>query len=57
LAAQGYDGWVSLETHWRLDRVLTGPERDEPWGPGISGGGLEASRICMEVLNGWWADV
>jgi sugar phosphate isomerase/epimerase len=57
LATSGYAGWVSLETHWRLDRVLTGPERDEPWGAGISAGGLEASRICMRVFNDWWADV
>jgi len=56
LADRGYDGWVSLETHWRLDRVLTGAQRDEPWGPGISDGGEEASRVCMSVLNGWWAD-
>ncbi|MCW2640544.1 MAG: sugar phosphate isomerase/epimerase [Dactylosporangium sp.] len=57
LKAHGYDGWVSLETHWRLDRTLTGPERDEPWGAGISAGGVEASRTCMEVLNGWWSGV
>jgi sugar phosphate isomerase/epimerase len=57
LVASGYDGWVSLETHWRLGRVLSGPERDEPWGAGISAGGVEASRICMRVLNGWWTDV
>ncbi len=54
LADRGFTGWVSLETHWRLDRTLTGLERDEPWGAGISAGGLEASRICMQVLNEWW---
>lgn len=53
----GYAGWLSLETHWRKDRVLSGPERDEPWGAGISDGGVEASRECMRVLRQWCADV
>lgn len=54
---QGFDGWLTLETHWRLDRALTSAERDEPWGPGISDGGLAASAICMRVLSGWLDDL
>jgi sugar phosphate isomerase/epimerase len=54
LHRDGFTGWVTLETHWRLDRVLTGQERDEPWGEGISAGGVEASRVCMAALNEWW---
>lgn len=55
LADAGYDGWLTLETHWRRDRELTPAERDEPWGAGISVGGLEASRECMAIMNGWLA--
>jgi sugar phosphate isomerase/epimerase len=54
LHRDGFDGWVTLETHWRIDRVLTGAERDEPWGAGISDGGVPASRLCMRALNEWW---
>ncbi len=57
LRADGFDGYVSLETHWRTDRVLTAQERDEPWGEGISAGGVAASRACMEILNSWWAQL
>jgi sugar phosphate isomerase/epimerase len=55
LGAAGYDGWLTLETHWRTDRELTPRERDEPWGEGISDGGLEASSECMAVLTSWLA--
>jgi sugar phosphate isomerase/epimerase len=51
----GYHGWLTLETHWRVDRDLTGPERDEPWGEGISAGGLAASEICMRTMADWLA--
>lgn len=53
LAEAGYDGWLTLETHWRQDRELTPAERDEPWGDGVSAGGLQASRECMAVLASW----
>jgi sugar phosphate isomerase/epimerase len=54
LHRDGFAGWVTLETHWRIDRVLTGAQRDEPWGAGISDGGVAASRLCMRALNEWW---
>lgn len=50
LADDGYDGWLSLETHWRADRVLDQAERDRPWGAEFSRGGVEASTLCMQDL-------
>lgn len=55
LADRGYRGHLSLETHWRRERVLTGPERDNPWGDGFSAGGYEASGACMATLAAWMA--
>ncbi|MFE1877756.1 sugar phosphate isomerase/epimerase family protein [Streptomyces sp. NPDC059496] len=51
LAADGYEGWLSLETHWRIGRVLTANQRDEPWGEAFSAGGFEASSTCMRLLR------
>ncbi|KUO20692.1 sugar phosphate isomerase/epimerase family protein [Streptomyces dysideae] len=56
LRARGYDGCLSLETHWRRTRVLTANERDEPWGDGFSAGGREASEACMATLAAWVKD-
>ncbi|MDF5757689.1 sugar phosphate isomerase/epimerase family protein [Spongiactinospora sp. TRM90649] len=50
LAADGYTGWLSLETHWRQGRTLTQRERDEPWGDAFSRGGRQASAECMREL-------
>ena len=55
LADRKYNGWLTLETHWRHDRDLSPSERDEPWGYGVSAGGLEASRECMAILRTWLA--
>ncbi|MEU3308886.1 sugar phosphate isomerase/epimerase family protein [Nocardiopsis sp. NPDC006832] len=54
LAEDDFEGYVSLETHWRTDRILTAGERDEPWGEGFSTGGAEASAVCMELLSEWY---
>ncbi|MEU1484568.1 sugar phosphate isomerase/epimerase family protein [Streptomyces sp. NPDC005752] len=51
LGDDGYKGWVSLETHWRVGRVLTQQQRDEPWGESFTAGGFEASSICMRLLR------
>lgn len=48
-----FTGWISLETHWRRDRVLSQPERDEPWGTSFSAGGVPASLECMKALSSW----
>jgi len=50
LREDGYTGWLSLETHWRIGRVLTQEQRDEPWGAAFSDGGYEASLTCMRRL-------
>ena len=55
LQEREYPGCLSLETHWRRERVLTGPERDNPWGDGFSAGGYEASGACMATLAAWVA--
>lgn len=49
----GYQGLLSLETHWRkvaLDTTLL----HLPAGHAFSAGGEEASRICMERLLALW---
>jgi|SRR5579859_597218 len=57
LSARGYRGHLSLETHWRLARVLTPLQRDEPWGDDFSNGGHRASDVCMATLATWVAGV
>ncbi|MET7622700.1 sugar phosphate isomerase/epimerase family protein [Streptomyces sp. NPDC005408] len=51
LVEDEYQGWASLETHWRIGRVLTQQQRDEPWGESFTAGGFEASSICMRMLR------
>ncbi|MFB4306224.1 sugar phosphate isomerase/epimerase family protein [Actinomadura sp. GTD37] len=51
LRADGYTGWLSLETHWRIGRVLDQRQRDTPWGDAFSAGGREASVACMHRLR------
>ncbi len=48
----GYEGWLSLETHYRVDRELTAQERRYPWGTGFSVGGAEATSRCLAGLRG-----
>ena len=50
LRDDGYVGFLSLETHWRHDRVLTAAERDVPHGEGFSRGGYGPSSECAAVL-------
>ncbi|WP_019632751.1 sugar phosphate isomerase/epimerase family protein [Actinomadura atramentaria] len=50
LRADGYGGWLSLETHWRVGRVLNQRQRDNPWGDDFTDGGYDASVQCMERL-------
>ncbi|WP_067461616.1 sugar phosphate isomerase/epimerase family protein [Actinomadura macra] len=51
LRADGYTGWLSLETHWRVGRVLDQAQRDRPWGDDFTAGGYEASVECMRLLG------
>lgn len=50
LAEDGYQGFLSLETHWRIGRCLAAEQRDEPWGDLFSEGGAAASLACMKRL-------
>lgn len=50
LANDGYDGYLSLETHWRIGRVLDQHQRDYPWFDTFSANGYEASIECMQQL-------
>lgn len=53
LVERNYEGFLSLETHWRPNRELTPQQRDTPWGDEFSRGGLEASDQCMEAMVSW----
>jgi sugar phosphate isomerase/epimerase len=57
LAQDGYEGFLSLETHWRHGRQLTATQRDEPWGEAFSRDGYAASVECMQRLRGWLDEV
>lgn len=50
LAADAYDGFLSLETHYRVNAALTEEQLRLPGGMQFSIGGLEASRESMEAL-------
>lgn len=51
LVDDGYDGYISLETHWRPTRKLDESSLNRPGGNTFSETGEEASRICMENLS------
>lgn len=47
LVDDGYGGYVSLETHYRIAKPLEEDVIDLPKGSRFSAGGYEASRICL----------
>jgi sugar phosphate isomerase/epimerase len=54
LRTSGYAGWLSLETHWRLEKI------DDallhlPAGHAFSHGGETASRTCLHNLQSLFA--
>ena len=49
LVADGYDGFVSLETHWR-PTALDEEQLNRPGGSDFSEGGEYASRVCLDNL-------
>jgi sugar phosphate isomerase/epimerase len=53
LDADGYTGFLSLETHYRLNRDMNEEELRLPGGAAFSLGGLEASLECFDALNQW----
>ena len=50
LVESGYDGYLSLETHWRPSKALSEELLNRPGGGAFSSLGEEASRICLENL-------
>lgn len=50
LQRSGYDGMLSLETHWRVE-ALAEESLHLPAGYGFSRGGNEASRVCLHNLR------
>lgn len=51
LESQGYDGWLSLEPHYRKGAVLTEEQMRLPSGSDFTRGGLEAARESAAALK------
>jgi len=51
LKRDGYDGYLSLETHWRPARQLEKELVDKPGGKAYSENAELASRICLEKMT------
>ncbi len=51
LQQDGYNGYLMVETHYRLHRELDDEELKRPQGSGFSDGGYEASKQCLESLR------
>ena len=51
LLEDGYDGWLSLETHYRKNAVLTEEQMRLPQGNAFSSGGLEATAESVQALQ------
>jgi sugar phosphate isomerase/epimerase len=49
LIESGYDGYLSLETHWRPS-ALTEAQKNRPGGQAFSEGGEYATDACMRSL-------
>jgi sugar phosphate isomerase/epimerase len=50
LRSRGYDGWITLETHWRTV-PLDSESQHLPAGHAFSANAEPASRVCMEHLK------
>lgn len=52
LKADGYDGWVSIETHYRIRRAaFSESELATPQGSSFSDGGYEATAAYLDILR------
>lgn len=51
LAADGYDGWLSMETHYRLNTQLTEEQMRRPGGADFSAGGAAATAESVAALK------
>lgn len=52
LLDSGYEGYLSLETHWRPKKVLSEDLLNRPGGASFSEAGEEASRVCLDNIFG-----
>ncbi len=43
-----YDGYISLETHWRVSKGLSTELLNRPAGPAFSEAGEESTRVCVK---------
>jgi L-ribulose-5-phosphate 3-epimerase len=51
LKRDGYEGYLSLETHWRIQHEIPREVVRQPQGSAFSAGGEEATRQCLESLR------
>lgn len=51
LRRDGYSGYATLETHWRVQERMDEGLMTRPQGSGFSSGGEAASRICLDILR------
>lgn len=51
LERDGYQGWLVMETHYRLASVLSEEELKRPGGAAFSAGGYEPTRRCLAALR------
>lgn len=51
LARDGYDGFLVMETHYRLGNVLSEEALRRPGGAAFSEGGIEPTRRCLQSLR------
>jgi len=52
LLDSNYNGYLSLETHWRPKKALSEDLLNRPGGSAFSEAGEEASRICLDNILG-----
>ena len=51
LKRDGYQGYLSLETHWRMQHEIPREVVRQPQGSVFSAGGEEATRQCLASLR------
>ncbi len=51
LLKDGYDGYLSLETHYRVNQVLSEEQMRLPQGSSFSAGGMEATHESLLALR------
>lgn len=51
LKRDGYRGYLSMETHWRIGHTIPKDAVRQPQGRVFSAGGEEATRLCLESLR------